>query len=207
MPALFLGNLSHLQGFNDQLPLLLLLCLFSRVRLCATPQTAAHQAPLSLGFSRQEYWSGLPFPSPLMTNYTLIIPKLHREFWLFWTLHLGFQFPTTHMHLETPRKPHQNNLFLPCCSRTPFTCSSTYISILLMALSIIQDSKTDNLFFFHLSCPGPLVQLVSRSRKPSFKVSLREKETLLHCRWNVNSCSHYGEQYGGLWQNQYSTVK
>ena len=30
----------------------------------ATPYTADHQAPLSLGFSRQEYWSGLPFPSP-----------------------------------------------------------------------------------------------------------------------------------------------
>ena len=30
----------------------------------ATPQTVAHQAPLSMGFSRQEYWSGLPFPSP-----------------------------------------------------------------------------------------------------------------------------------------------
>ena len=44
--------------------LLLLLNRFSRVRLCATPQTAAHQAPLSLGFSRHEYWSGLPFPSP-----------------------------------------------------------------------------------------------------------------------------------------------
>ena len=41
---------------------ILLLSHFSRVRLCATPQTAAHQAPLSLGFSRQEYWSGLPFP-------------------------------------------------------------------------------------------------------------------------------------------------
>ena len=38
---------------------------FSHVQLCAIPQTAAHQAPLSLGFSRQEYWSGLPFPSPL----------------------------------------------------------------------------------------------------------------------------------------------
>ena len=37
---------------------------FSCVRLCATPWTAAHQAPLSTGFSRQEYWSGLPFPSP-----------------------------------------------------------------------------------------------------------------------------------------------
>ena len=44
--------------------LLLLLSRFSRVRLCATPETAAHQAPLSLGFSRQEHWSGLPFPSP-----------------------------------------------------------------------------------------------------------------------------------------------
>ena len=39
--------------------LLLLLSRFSRVRLCATPQTAAHQALLSLGFSRQEHWSRL----------------------------------------------------------------------------------------------------------------------------------------------------
>ena len=36
----------------------------SHVRLFATPWTVAHQAPLSMGFSRQEYWSGLPFPSP-----------------------------------------------------------------------------------------------------------------------------------------------
>ena len=35
-----------------------------RVRLFATPWTVAHQAPPSMGFSRQEYWSGLPFPSP-----------------------------------------------------------------------------------------------------------------------------------------------
>ena len=33
--------------------------------LCDPPQTAAHQAPPSLGFSRQEHWSGLPFPSPM----------------------------------------------------------------------------------------------------------------------------------------------
>ena len=43
--------------------LLLLLSHFSHVRICATPQTAAHYAPLSLGFSRQEYWSGVPLPS------------------------------------------------------------------------------------------------------------------------------------------------
>ena len=45
--------------------LLLLLSRFSRVQLCATPETAAHQASPSLGFSRQERWSGLPFPSPV----------------------------------------------------------------------------------------------------------------------------------------------
>ena len=36
----------------------------SRVQLLATPWTAAYQAPLSVGFSRQEYWSGVPLPSP-----------------------------------------------------------------------------------------------------------------------------------------------
>ena len=50
-------------AFN--LLLLLLLSRFSRVQLCATPYMAAHQAPPSLGFSRQEHWSGLPFPSPM----------------------------------------------------------------------------------------------------------------------------------------------
>ena len=40
---------------------LLLLSHFSHVRLCATPETAAHQAPPFLGFSRQEHWSRLPF--------------------------------------------------------------------------------------------------------------------------------------------------
>ena len=45
--------------------LLLLLSCFSRVRLRATPETEAHQAPPSLGFSGQEHWSGLPFPSPV----------------------------------------------------------------------------------------------------------------------------------------------
>ena len=43
----------------------MLLSCFSPVRLCAIPETAAHQAPLSLGFSRQEHWSGLPFPTPM----------------------------------------------------------------------------------------------------------------------------------------------
>ena len=52
--------MGHLNGL-----LLLLLSRFSRLRLCATPQMAAHQALPSLGFSRQEHWSGLPCPSPM----------------------------------------------------------------------------------------------------------------------------------------------
>ena len=70
--------------------LLLLLSRFSRARLCATPQTAAHQAPPPMGFSRQEYWSGLPLPqsinqlnflslflSPFSIPYSSSFPPLH----------------------------------------------------------------------------------------------------------------------------------
>ena len=52
-------------NYTSMLLLLLLLSRFSRVRLCATPEMAAHQAPSSLGFSRQEHWSGVPLPSPM----------------------------------------------------------------------------------------------------------------------------------------------
>ena len=45
--------------------MLLLLSHFSRVWLCATPKMTAHEAPPSLGFSRQEHWSGMTFPSPM----------------------------------------------------------------------------------------------------------------------------------------------
>ena len=47
----------------------------SRVRLFAIPWTVAHQAPPSMGFSRQEYWSGLPFPSPGDLPDTRIEPR------------------------------------------------------------------------------------------------------------------------------------
>ena len=55
---------------------LLLLSRFSRVGLCATPETAAHQAPPSLGFSRQEHWSGLPFPSPMHQSWQVKVKSL-----------------------------------------------------------------------------------------------------------------------------------
>ena len=63
--SLSITNSRSSSYFLYQLLLLLLLSCFSCVRLCATPEMAAHQAPPSLGFSRQEHWSGLPFPSPM----------------------------------------------------------------------------------------------------------------------------------------------
>ena len=89
--------------------LLLLLSHFSNVRLFVTPWTAAHQAPLSMWFSRQEYWSGLPFPSPGdlpdpgIEPMILTCPALAAEFfttsttWEVHNLSLGLVFsPLTH---------------------------------------------------------------------------------------------------------------
>ena len=67
-----LSKYNHTEESNNStvltskgLNLWLLLSRFSRVRLCATPWTTAYQASPSVGFSRQEHWSGLPFPFPM----------------------------------------------------------------------------------------------------------------------------------------------
>ena len=59
--------------------LLLLLSHFSRVPLCTTPQTAAHQASLSLGFSKQESWGRLPFPTPNHYAMHLKLKRLEKK--------------------------------------------------------------------------------------------------------------------------------
>ena len=58
--------------------LLPLLSRFSRVWLCVTPQMAAHKAPPSLGFPRQEHWSGLPFPSPMRESESEVVSDPQR---------------------------------------------------------------------------------------------------------------------------------
>ena len=62
----------HSVALGATLLLLLLLSRFSRVRLCATPEMAAHQAPPSMGFSRQEYWSGVPLKTSFSRGVYLI---------------------------------------------------------------------------------------------------------------------------------------
>ena len=74
----------------------------SHVRLLATPWTAAYQAPPSMGFSRQEYWSGVPLPSPVMALTTLqnlqspisLTKRLQRSHTRFY---LYFPFLSTHL--------------------------------------------------------------------------------------------------------------
>ena len=51
----------------------------SRVQLFATPWTAAHQSPPSMGFSRQEYWSGVPSPSPIKLLKKLASSRMDRQ--------------------------------------------------------------------------------------------------------------------------------
>ena len=80
----------------------------SHVRLLATPWTAAYQAPLSMGFSRQEYWSGVPLPSlnmltvPIYTRFPCIFP-----------------FCLSNFHLPRPRPLTIKPFFFPLCSVDP----------------------------------------------------------------------------------------
>ena len=53
----------------------------SCVQLCATPLTAAYQAPLSMGFSRQEYWSGVPLPLGVIKTVGHWQEKKHTDYW------------------------------------------------------------------------------------------------------------------------------
>ena len=77
----------------------------SHIPLFGTPWTVAHQAPLSMRFSRQEYWSGLPFPSPIFQYFNYCLPGFVTAIWdssfvsHFWIVVLISLNAITH-HLE-----------------------------------------------------------------------------------------------------------
>ena len=80
----------------------------SRVQLFVTPWTVARQAPLPVGFSRRESWSGLPFPSQLWTLALLLIikfssfsPVLVIETWFLSPVETSAEFPIQHFHSFT----------------------------------------------------------------------------------------------------------
>ena len=123
MAQLLWKTIWHVLKLKIELPLLRR---FSHVRLCVTPWTAIYQAPLSMGFSRQEHWSGLPFPSPELPYDTTIphvrvCPKLsesrdmnkylhthahsrvHKS-WLWLLIRAGFTITKRWKHQSWPNK-------------------------------------------------------------------------------------------------------
>ena len=73
-PSAYNGTVSHLLSTYCVAQSL------SRIQLFATPWTVARQAPLSMGFPRQEYWSGLPCPPPGIEPVSLVSPALAGRF-------------------------------------------------------------------------------------------------------------------------------
>ena len=109
---------------------------FSHVWLYVTLWTAAHQAPLSTGFSRQEYWSGLPFPSPL---YSSVCNQINLKHWgmtylrkdTFWDW-----YSPSHSHTHTCASMHTHTHISPSVS------GCLWGNILSVALSLIIKIKT-----------------------------------------------------------------
>ena len=96
----------------------------SRVRLLATPWTAAHQAPPSMGFSRQEYWSGVPLPSLRHNLVKLIDFKadknlLDREIKMI-KISIGGKNQNLNQRILYPRIQYQSNLLKYKCNRQDF---------------------------------------------------------------------------------------
>ena len=114
--------------------MLLLLSHVSPVQLCATPQTAAHQAPLSLGFSRQEHWSGLPFPSPMHESekWKVNVKSLNCVQLPATPLTAAYQAP---LSLGFSRQEYWSGLLLPSLC---FMIGSWYLSILYVPVCIYQ---------------------------------------------------------------------
>ena len=126
----------------------------SCVRSSATPWTAAFQAPPSMGFSRQEYWSGVPLPSPGLCTY--------------WTLKEGYGHPSTMDHITTaPANKATKETYLSCVhglshgqSSVPGKNTGVGCHFLLQGIFLTQGSnlcqlhwQVDSLLLSHLGSP------------------------------------------------------
>ena len=97
----------------------------SPVQLCATPRTIAHQVPLSMGISTQEFWSGLTFPSPRDIPDPRIKPYLlHISLFYVWELWEVVQFSHS-VDFDSLRPHGVQHTRLPCPSPTPRAYSNS----------------------------------------------------------------------------------
>ena len=122
----------------------------SRVRLLATPWTVAHQAPPSMGFSRQEYWSGVPLPSPVkktkqkankqkqMTKLSLLYSSSFLlRFNHYFELHA---YPSYECSLNLfCRYCYGSNVCLPRIPHTPCFCN-VFAGILISKVMVLEEA-------------------------------------------------------------------
>ena len=84
---------------------------FSHVQLCATLWTVAHQAPLSMGFSRQAYWTGLPFPAPGDLPHQGSNPQTQHLLHCWQILYCWATREAQYVHYTSIKLEETNNLF------------------------------------------------------------------------------------------------
>ena len=148
-----LGTYSVQKGFMERgnQNIGMLSC-FSHVRLCATPQMAAHQAPPSMGFSRQEYWSGVPLLSPKYWYSSLL-------------MYFGFDPHGTMDKNSSTRYSYQFSSFCTCLR----LLSVGFEVIMLFFISCVYVQ----LFF-------PTVQILQNLREFQLQQHTRPQSVLLH---------------------------
>ena len=150
--------------------------LLSCVRLLATPRTAAYQAPPSMGFSRQEYWSGVPLPSPRhtltkTTNY--IIPFTDMNIFKIMIFKLFIYLFLAAMGAVCSVQFSRVRLFVtPWTAACQASLSITNSQSLLKLMSIESVMPSNHLI---LCCPLLLPSI--------FSIRVFSNELVLHIRW------------------------
>ena len=134
----------------------LLLSHFSRVWLCATPWTAAHQSPPSLGFSRQEHWNGLPFPSPMHESEKAKVKSLSRVQLLVTPWTVAYQAPPS---MGFSRQERWSGLPLPSLHYTLFSFKNYLLHSILVLYVMYRDMSNWSEF--------PRLQHSMNSQNPS----------------------------------------
>ena len=146
--------------------------LLSHIQLLATPWTIAYQAPPSMGFSRQEYWSGVPLPSP-------------RKYPSFILLQVVDQFSQHHL---LKRLSFLHSIFLPPLSKIRRPQVHGFISVqffcvfsppLLNLFCFCQVLAISVLYWAHLCMKCPLVSLILFKRSLVFSILLFSSASLL----------------------------
>ena len=114
---------------------------FSRVRLLATPWTAAYQAPPSMGFSRQECWSGVPLPSP--TKEHLVV---NEHFDDFWQMYNNVENVGSFPGLGRPRGDRNGSPLYYSCLKNPMDGEAWWATVHSVAQSQIRLSNWAHIY-------------------------------------------------------------